>query len=248
MSENLPPLDFGDLNHEVRIWDLDETLIILSSLLTTQFSAAHKESSTLCNYLGREMMKFLFIILEEFFAFKELEDHNITNFENLDYTNTIDNTSCLPDPVKKNVQELYIRNKEFYDNNRNYIQFEFVPEEIRTPLSAVYEEIDSLSSSWLSISYLILEKSQTCTNVTNLVVTSSHILGALAKLLLFKLSPFFPAQNVYSSSDESWPVLSILFQNLAIKLATLLLEMEKKKKRQLQRWGYTLLKLTVCFN
>jgi hypothetical protein len=36
-----------------------------------------------------------------------------------------------------------------------------VPEEIRTPLSAVYEEIDSLSSSWLSISYLILEKSQT---------------------------------------------------------------------------------------
>jgi hypothetical protein len=49
------------------------------------------------------MMKFLFIILEEFFAFKELEDHNITNFENLDYTNTIDNTSCLPDPVKKNV-------------------------------------------------------------------------------------------------------------------------------------------------
>jgi hypothetical protein len=187
MSENLPPLDFGDLNHEVRIWDLDETLIILSSLLTTQFSAAHKESSTLCNYLGREMMKFLFIILEEFFAFKELEDHNITNFENLDYTNTIDNTSCLPDPVKKNVQELYIRNKEFYDNNRNYIQFEFVPEEIRTPLSAVYEEIDSLSSSWLSISYLILEKSQTCTNVTNLVVTSSHILGALAKLLLFKL-------------------------------------------------------------
>ncbi|OXB78748.1 UNVERIFIED_CONTAM: hypothetical protein H355_010681, partial [Colinus virginianus] len=61
-------------------------------------------------------------------------------------------------------------------------------------------EIEALTDSWLTLALKALTLIHSRTNCVNILVTTTQLIPALAKVLLYGLGVVFPIENIYSAT------------------------------------------------
>uniref|UniRef100_A0A4W3H0M2 Eyes absent homolog n=1 Tax=Callorhinchus milii TaxID=7868 RepID=A0A4W3H0M2_CALMI len=206
-----PPPD-SDLER-VFIWDLDETIIIFHSLLTGSYA----------NRYGRESFSIfvlLFILLIFVILFQECDQVHIDDVSSDDngqdlstYNFATDGfhaaaTSanlCLATGVRGGVDWMrklafrYRRVKEIYNTYKNNVGGLLGPTKRESWLQ-LRAEIEALTDSWLTLALKVLTLIHSRSNCVNILVTTTQLIPALAKILLYGLGIVFPIENIYSAT------------------------------------------------
>uniref|UniRef100_A0A672T3C7 Eyes absent homolog n=1 Tax=Sinocyclocheilus grahami TaxID=75366 RepID=A0A672T3C7_SINGR len=199
-----PPPD-SDLER-VFIWDLDETIIVFHSLLTGSYA----------NRFGRLTMAALFF----FACFQECDQVHIDDVSSDDngqdlstYNFSTDGfhaaaTSanlCLATGVRGGVDWMrklafrYRRVKEIYTTYKNNVGGLLGPAK-REAWLQLRAEIEALTDSWLTLALKALTLIHSRSNCVNILVTTTQLIPALAKVLLYGLGVVFPIENIYSAT------------------------------------------------
>eukprot|EP00123_Amoebidium_parasiticum_P015552 comp23029_c1_seq2/m.36803 comp23029_c1_seq2/g.36803 ORF comp23029_c1_seq2/g.36803 comp23029_c1_seq2/m.36803 type:complete len:193 (-) comp23029_c1_seq2:625-1203(-) len=75
-----------------------------------------------------------------------------------------------------------------------------MPPRLHKKWLAMFEDIDAFTDGWPTVSGLVLQAAtQSDNNSINVIVTTTELLPALAKVLLFRLGEYFPPDLIYSS-------------------------------------------------
>uniref|UniRef100_A0A3P9NYB3 Eyes absent homolog n=1 Tax=Poecilia reticulata TaxID=8081 RepID=A0A3P9NYB3_POERE len=159
----------------VFLWDLDETIIIFHSLLTGTYAQKFgKDPATMLN-LGLQMEELIFELADTHLFFNDLE---VRYFRlgceagpgTRTWTRCCRLAAGLLNPIKR---ELLLR---------------------------LQSEIENVTDSWLTTalkSLLLIQSRGKCMNV---LVTTTQLVPALAKVLLYGLGDVFPIENIYSAT------------------------------------------------
>ncbi|XP_053210926.1 eyes absent homolog 3-like isoform X2 [Panonychus citri] len=213
-------------NHleRVFIWDLDETIIIYNSLLTGSFaSKAGKDTDTLTQ-LGLLIEQMMLSLADIHFFFNDLEhcdqihiddvssddngeDLSKYNFSTDGFNEATRSTSmgCLPSAGTRSgidwMRKLafrYRRIKEIYDQYRTNVSALLGNK--AADWMHVRNQIENLTDNWLNFAIKCLTIINDRPDCVNVLVTDTQLVPALCKLLLHRLGPFFPVDNIYSSA------------------------------------------------
>nr|XP_057902619.1 eyes absent homolog 3 isoform X2 [Doryrhamphus excisus] len=219
--DSSPPTD-TDLER-IFLWDLDETIIIFHSLLTGSFAQKFgKEPATMLN-LGLQMEEFIFELADNHLFFNDLEECDQVHVEDVasdDNGQDLSNYNFLADGfngpsgggaagattgVQGGVEWMrklafrYRRLKEIYNNYKGNVGGLLSPMK-RELLLRLQSDIENVTDSWLNTalkSLLLIQSRGKCINV---LVTTTQLVPALAKVLLYGLGNVFPIENIYSAT------------------------------------------------
>uniref|UniRef100_A0A8C9X6E1 Eyes absent homolog n=1 Tax=Sander lucioperca TaxID=283035 RepID=A0A8C9X6E1_SANLU len=225
-SAGLPPRgNFSSLIHIIRIflWDLDETIIIFHSLLTGSYAQKFgKDPATVLN-LGLQMEELIFELADTHLFFNDLEECDQVHVEDVvsdDNGQDLSNYNFLADGfngssgggasgtttgVQGGVEWMrklafrYRRLKEIYNNYKGNVGGLLSPMK-RELLLQLQSDIENVTDAWLSTalkSLLLIQSRGKCMNV---LVTTTQLVPALAKVLLYGLGDVFPIENIYSAT------------------------------------------------
>ncbi|KAJ8273434.1 hypothetical protein GJAV_G00101570 [Gymnothorax javanicus] len=206
------------------LWDLDETIIVFHSLLTGTF--AHKfgkEPSTVLN-LGLQMEELIFELADTHLFFNDLEDCDQVHVEDVasdDNGQDLSNYNFMADGFSSSggsggtpgsasgvqggmewMRKLafrYRRLKEIYNSYKSNVGGLLSPLK-REMLLRLRADIENVTDAWLSTalkSLLLIQSRGRCVNV---LVTTTQLVPALAKVLLYGLGDVFPIENIYSAT------------------------------------------------
>ncbi|XP_035285317.1 eyes absent homolog 3 [Anguilla anguilla] len=209
------------------LWDLDETIIVFHSLLTGTF--AHKfgkEPSTVLN-LGLQMEELIFELADTHLFFNDLEDCDQVHVEDVssdDNGQDLSNYNFMADGfsssgggggggggpgsasgVQGGVEWMrklafrYRRLREIYNSYKSNVGGLLSPMK-REMLLRLQTDIENVTDAWLSTalkSLLLIQSRGRCVNV---LVTTTQLVPALAKVLLYGLGDVFPIENIYSAT------------------------------------------------
>ncbi|XP_041932052.1 eyes absent homolog 3 isoform X1 [Alosa sapidissima] len=220
-AENSQSID-NDLER-IFLWDLDETIIIFHSLLTGTFAQKFgKDPATVLN-LGLQMEELIFELADTHLFFNDLEECDQVHVEDIasddngqDLSNYNFSTDGFTGPsggggsgptaaVQGGVEWMrklafrYRRLKEIYNAYKGNAGGLLSPMK-RDLLLRLRTEIETVTDSWLSIalkSLLLIQSRGRCMNV---LVTTTQLVPALAKVLLYGLGEVFPIENIYSAT------------------------------------------------
>ncbi|XP_034455306.1 eyes absent homolog 3 isoform X3 [Hippoglossus hippoglossus] len=220
-SENSPPAD-SDLER-IFLWDLDETIIIFHSLLTGSYAQKFgKDPATVLN-LGLQMEELIFELADTHLFFNDLEECDQVHVEDVasdDNGQDLSNYNFLADGftgpsgggatgtttgVQGGVEWMrklafrYRRLKEIYNSYKGNVGGLLSPMK-RELLGRLQSEIENVTDAWLSTalkSLLLVQSRGKCMNV---LVTTTQLVPALAKVLLYGLGDVFPIENIYSAT------------------------------------------------
>lgn len=207
----------------VFLWDLDETIIIFHSLLTGSFAQKFgKDPATVLN-LGLQMEELIFELADTHLFFNDLEECDQVHVEDVasdDNGQDLSNYDFLADGfngpssggvpgatagVQGGVEWMrklafrYRRLKEIYNGYKGNVGGLLSPMK-RELLLRLQSEIEAVTDAWLSTalkSLLLVQSRGKCMNV---LVTTTQLVPALAKVLLYGLGNIFPIQNIYSAT------------------------------------------------
>ncbi|XP_027033674.1 eyes absent homolog 3 isoform X4 [Tachysurus fulvidraco] len=205
------------------LWDLDETIIIFHSLLTGSFAQKFgKDPATVLN-LGLQMEELIFELADTHLFFNDLEecdqvhvedvssDDNGQDLSNYNFANDGFNGTSGAGGQSSNpavqggvdwMRKLafrYRRLKEIYNGYKGNVGALLSPLK-RELLLRVRSDIEAVTDSWLSTaikSLLLIQSRGKCMNV---LVTTTQLVPALAKVLLYGLGDIFPIDNIYSAT------------------------------------------------
>uniref|UniRef100_A0A8B9KQ24 Eyes absent homolog n=1 Tax=Astyanax mexicanus TaxID=7994 RepID=A0A8B9KQ24_ASTMX len=205
------------------LWDLDETIIIFHSLLTGSFAQKFgKDPATVLN-LGLQMEELIFELADTHLFFNDLEECDQVHVEDVasdDNGQDLSNYNFASDGfngaagaggpgsttgVQGGVEWMrklafrYRRLKEIYNGYKGNVGALLSPLK-RELLLRVRSEIETATDSWLSTaikSLLLIQSRGRCMNV---LVTTTQLVPALAKVLLYGLGDVFPVDNIYSAT------------------------------------------------
>ncbi|XP_058260677.1 eyes absent homolog 3 isoform X3 [Hemibagrus wyckioides] len=205
------------------LWDLDETIIIFHSLLTGSFAQKFsKDPATVLN-LGLQMEELIFELADTHLFFNDLEecdqvhvedvssDDNGQDLSNYNFANDAFNGTSGAGGQSSNpavqggvdwMRKLafrYRRLKEIYNGYKGNVGALLSPLK-RELLLRVRSDIETVTDSWLSTaikSLLLIQSRGRCMNV---LVTTTQLVPALAKVLLYGLGDVFPIDNIYSAT------------------------------------------------
>lgn len=93
----------------------------------------------------------------------------------------------------------YRRIKEIYNTYRNSVNDLFGPQECDEWLH-IRNEIEKFTDNWFTLALQALNVVKARPNCVNVLVTSTQLVPALSKLLVFGLSSVFDIENIYSST------------------------------------------------
>ncbi|KAM6899271.1 LOW QUALITY PROTEIN: protein phosphatase EYA3 [Xenentodon cancila] len=221
-SDTSPPADNNDLER-IFLWDLDETIIIFHSLLTGSYAQKFgKDPATVLN-LGLQMEELIFELADTHLFFNDLEECDQVHVEDVASDDTgqdLSNYNFLADGfngasgggasgastgVQGGVEWMrklafrYRRLKEIYNNFKGNVGGLLSPMK-RELLLRLQSEIENATDGWLSTalkSLLLIQSRGKCMNV---LVTTTQLVPALAKVLLYGLGNVFPIENIYSAT------------------------------------------------
>ncbi|KAG0586287.1 hypothetical protein KC19_2G079200 [Ceratodon purpureus] len=214
----------------VFVWDLDETLIIFQTLLDGRyvelfdgFKDTHKAT-----LLGRRWETLILEVCDDYFFYNHVEEYNHSNVNSLqEYDDGADLSDFKFDDILKpplnadnlrNIRYLHRYISQLYEQGLDTL---LTPEQDKE-WHDLYEATDSFTDGWLSAGREKLEelqkvneqklqeikissdgsvKSSSAPNSYNFLVTSGTLIPSLVKCMLFKLSPYFNASNIYSSRE-----------------------------------------------
>ncbi|KAM4694782.1 protein phosphatase EYA4 isoform 7-T7 [Discoglossus pictus] len=216
-----PPPD-SDLER-VFVWDLDETIIIFHSLLTGTFSQKYGKDSPTAVTLGLRMEEMIFNLADAHLFFNDLEECDQVHVDDVSsddngqdlssYSFATDGfraaasstTLCLPTGVRGGVDWMrklafrYRRVKELYNTYKNNVGGLFGPAK-REAWLQLRADLEVLTDSWLSNALKSLSLISTRSNSVNVLVTTTQLIPALSKVLLYSLGGVFPIENIYSAT------------------------------------------------
>ncbi|XP_064485076.1 eyes absent homolog 1-like isoform X2 [Ornithodoros turicata] len=206
----------------VFIWDLDETIIIFHSLLTGSFAGRYGKDAPSSVQYGLGMEEMIFNLADSHFFFNDLEEcdqahiddvssddngQDLTsyNFAADGFQTSANNASlCLSTGVRGGVDWMrklafrYRRIKEIYNQYRNNVGGLLGPK--RDQWIQLRQEIENHTDSWLTIASKCLSIIHSRSNCANVLVTTTQLVPALAKVLLYGLGEVFPVDCVYSAT------------------------------------------------
>uniref|UniRef100_A0A8C7H1E7 Eyes absent homolog n=1 Tax=Oncorhynchus kisutch TaxID=8019 RepID=A0A8C7H1E7_ONCKI len=220
-SDSNPPTD-NDLER-IFLWDLDETIIIFHSLLTGSFAQKFgKDPATVLN-LGLQMEELIFELADTHLFFNDLEECDQVHVEDMasddngqdlsTYNFLADGFNCpsgggapgATTGVQGGVEWMrklafrYRRLKDLYNGYKCNVGGLLSPMK-RELLLRLQSEMENVTDAWLSTalkSLLLIQSRGKCMNV---LVTTTQLVPALAKVLLYGLGDVFPIENIYSAT------------------------------------------------
>uniref|UniRef100_H3C5Y9 Eyes absent homolog n=1 Tax=Tetraodon nigroviridis TaxID=99883 RepID=H3C5Y9_TETNG len=224
-ADSSPAAD-NDLER-IFLWDLDETIIIFHSLLTGSYAQKFgKDPATVLN-LGLQMEELIFELADTHLFFNDLEECDQVHIEDVasdDNGQELSNYNFLADGfngaggggasgaatgVQGGVEWMrklafrYRRLKEIYNGYKGNVGGLLSPLK-RELLLRLRSEIETITDAWLSTalkSLLHIQSSSTTRGkCMNVLVTTTQLVPALAKVLLYGLGDVFPIENIYSAT------------------------------------------------
>nr|XP_029134819.1 eyes absent homolog 3 isoform X2 [Labrus bergylta] len=219
--DNAPPTE-TDLER-IFLWDLDETIIIFHSLLTGSYAQKFGKDPTTVLNLGLQMEELIFELADTHLFFNDLEECDQVHVEDVasdDNGQDLSTYNFLADGfngpsgggasgttagVQGGVEWMrklafrYRRLKELYNSYKGNVGGLLSPMK-RDLLLRLRSEIENVTDAWLGTalkSLLLIQSRGKCMNV---LVTTTQLVPALAKVLLYGLGDVFPIENIYSAT------------------------------------------------
>ncbi|XP_069777344.1 eyes absent homolog 1 isoform X2 [Narcine bancroftii] len=216
-----PPPD-SDLER-VFIWDLDETIIVFHSLLTGSYANKYGRDPPTSVSLGLRMEEMIFNLADTHLFFNDLEECDQVHIDDVSSDDNGQDLStynfatdgfhaaatsanlCLATGVRGGVDWMrklafrYRRVKEIYNNYKNNVGGLLGPTKRESWLH-LRAEIEALTDSWLTLALKVLTLIHSRSNCINILVTTTQLIPALAKVLLYGLGIAFPIENIYSAT------------------------------------------------
>nr|QRF78286.1 Eya [Terebratalia transversa] len=207
----------------VFIWDLDETIIIFHSLLTGTYATRYGKDPPQSVTLGLRMEELIFNLADTHLFFNDLEecdqvhiddvssddngqDLSNYNFQTDGFHAAATNANlCLATGVRGGVDWMrklafrYRRIKELYTSYRNNVGGLLGPQK-RDQWLQLRQEIEAITDNWLSLALKSLSIVNSRSNCVNVLVTTTQLVPALAKVVLYGLGGVFNIENVYSAT------------------------------------------------
>ncbi|XP_042717624.2 eyes absent homolog 3 isoform X2 [Chrysemys picta bellii] len=207
----------------VFLWDLDETIIIFHSLLTGSYAQKYGKDPTLVIGSGLTMEEMIFEVADTHLFFNDLEecdqvhvedvasDDNGQDLSNYSFStdgfsgsgSNVNNSSTVGaqggvDWMRK-LAFRYRRVREIYDKHKSNVGGLLSPQK-REALQRLRADIEVLTDSWLGTALKSLLLIQSRKNCVNVLITTTQLVPALAKVLLYGLGEVFPIENIYSAT------------------------------------------------
>nr|CAI5820721.1 unnamed protein product [Callosobruchus analis] len=224
-TNTVSPTKPESATNRVFIWDLDETIIIFHSLLTGSYATKYQKDTQSVVQLGFKMEEMVFNLADTHFFFNDIEecdqvhiddvssDDNGQDLSNYNFAADGFQTSaastagsggslCLASGVRGGVDWMrklafrYRKIKETYNNYRN----RSAGASKRDDWLQLRAEIEAVTDNWLTLANKCLALINSRTNCVNVLVTTTQLVPALAKILLFGLGGVFPIDNIYSAT------------------------------------------------
>ncbi|XP_045558791.1 eyes absent homolog 1 isoform X19 [Salmo salar] len=216
-----PPPD-SDLER-VFIWDLDETIIVFHSLLTGSYANRYGRDPPTSVSLGLRMEEMIFNLADTHLFFNDLEECDQVHIDDVSSDDNGQDLStynfgsdgfhaaatsanlCLATGVRGGVDWMrklafrYRRVKEIYTTYKNNVGGLLGPAK-REAWLQLRAEIEALTDSWLTLALKALTLIHSRSNCVNILVTTTQLIPALAKVLLYGLGIVFPIDNIYSAT------------------------------------------------
>ncbi|KAI3369873.1 hypothetical protein L3Q82_024683 [Scortum barcoo] len=221
VSDPAPPLD-SDIER-VFIWDLDETIIIFHSLLTGTFSSRFGKDSSKAVSLGLWMEEMIFNLADSRLFFNDLEECDQVHIDDVASDDNGQDLStynfgsdgfqspagagslCLGSGVHGGVDWMrklafrYRRVKEIYSTYKNNVGG-LLGSPKREEWLQLRREMEVLTDLWLTQALKALALINSRPNCVNVLVTTTQLIPALSKVLLYGLGSAFPIENIYSAT------------------------------------------------
>uniref|UniRef100_A0A6Q2X8W4 Eyes absent homolog n=1 Tax=Esox lucius TaxID=8010 RepID=A0A6Q2X8W4_ESOLU len=221
VSDPQPPLD-SDIER-VFVWDLDETIIIFHSLLTGSFSTRFGKDSSKAVSLGLWMEEMIFNLADSRLFFNDLEECDQVHIDDVASDDNGQDLStynfatdgfqspagagalCLGSGVHGGVDWMrklafrYRRVKEIYGTYKNNVGG-LLGSPKREEWLQLRREMEVLTDLWLTQALKALALINSRPNCVNVLVTSTQLIPALSKVLLYGLGSAFPIENIYSAT------------------------------------------------
>ncbi|XP_077497402.1 eya transcriptional coactivator and phosphatase 2 isoform X2 [Amblyomma americanum] len=212
----------------VFIWDLDETIIIFHSLLTGTFAGRYGKDTPSSVQYGLSMEEMIFNLADSHFFFNDLEDCDQAHIDDVasddngqdlsNYNFAADGFQagsavpasggggglCLSSGVRGGVDWMrklafrYRRIKDIYNQYRTNVAGLLGPK--RDQWLQLRGEIEAHTDSWLTLAMKCLSVIHSRSTCANVLVTTTQLVPALAKVLLYGLGGVFPIESVYSAT------------------------------------------------
>ncbi|KAL9246924.1 hypothetical protein vseg_020402 [Gypsophila vaccaria] len=204
--------DATDQKTIVYIWDMDETLILLKSLLDGTYAQAYgglKDTQQAFD-IGKMWEKLILDICDHYFFYDQIEDYNqpavktLSQFDDeADLSNYDFNQDSIGPPKDDlNKRKLAYRLRAI-DNKYKQGLLSILDQKTIDQWNDVYEMTDSYTEGWLSSARTLLQhcSSENEHHSVNILVTAGSLIPSLVKCLLFRLDNFITSENVYSAWD-----------------------------------------------
>ncbi|KAK4486960.1 hypothetical protein RD792_006275 [Penstemon davidsonii] len=215
-----------DQKMKVYIWDMDETLILLKSLLDGTYAGAFNGSKNVQNgvNIGKLWENHILRVCDEYFFYEQIDSSNQPYLDALnqfddgidlsDYNFSADGFS--PKIDAHNQRKLAYRHRVIAEKYRKGLH-NILNQDLIKLWDTLYDMTDTYTDRWLSSARACLEQcaGQTRDITTsinsanaygqfqhvNVLVTSGQLIPSLVKCLFFRLDKFITCDNVYSSWD-----------------------------------------------
>ncbi|XP_065706124.1 protein phosphatase EYA2 isoform X1 [Patagioenas fasciata] len=207
----------------VFVWDLDETIIIFHSLLTGTFASRYGKDTTTSVRIGLMMEEMIFSLADTHLFFNDLEDCDQIHIDDVSsddngqdlstynfsadgfHSSAASANLCLGSGVHGGVDWMrklafrYRRVKEMYNTYKNNVGGLIGAPKRETWLQ-LRAELEALTDLWLTHALKALNLIHSRPNCVNVLVTTTQLIPALAKVLLYGLGTVFPIENIYSAT------------------------------------------------
>ncbi|XP_032936519.1 eyes absent homolog 3 isoform X1 [Catharus ustulatus] len=206
----------------VFLWDLDETIIIFHSLLTGSYAQKYGKDPTLVIGSGLSMEEMIFEVADTHLFFNDLEECDQVHIEDVasdDNGQDLSNYNFSTDGFSgsgsnanhsssvgvqgvdwmRKLAFRYRRVREIYNKYKTNVGGLLSPQK-REALQRLRTDIKVLTDSWLETALKSLLLIQSRKNCENILITTTQLMPALAKVLLYGLGEVFPIENIYSAT------------------------------------------------
>ncbi|XP_053309283.1 eyes absent homolog 2 isoform X2 [Spea bombifrons] len=207
----------------VFVWDLDETIIIFHSLLTGTFATRYGKDTTTSVRVGLMMEEMIFNLADTHLFFNDLEECDQIHIDDVSSDDNGQDLSsynfsadgfhssaaganlCLGSGVHGGVDWMrklafrYRRVKEMYSTYKNNVGG-LIGSPKRDTWLQLRAEMEALTDLWLTHALKALNLIHSRPNCVNVLVTTTQLIPAIAKVLLYGLGTVFPIENIYSAT------------------------------------------------
>lgn len=208
----------------VYIWDMDETLILLKSLLNGTYAEAFNGLKDVQRGIdiGKMWEKYILDVCDNYFFYEQIENYNqpivhaLSQYDDgcdlSSYDFSQDSISAPSDDLNK--RKLAYRHRIIAHKYKQGLH-SILDQKTLELWNDLYEMTDSYTDGWLSSARTLL---QHCSvhkeyptdlpraddselQCINILVTSGSLVPSLVKCMLFRLDSLMTCENVYSSWD-----------------------------------------------